>query len=254
MYSSLMSYIEAAGFWNPKIPTNFKATATNIASQWIHQPAVLAAISSTADSTSSNAVQASHPTYPQAPSTTVSQPPSPTGSISPMQSVSPTPTSTKSLSRFKRLSITAQIFTILGPFIGATIAVLLFILARRHQQRKKERAAGQRRWHGMPNSEAADSEQDGTTNAMNHGNGNAVAGHHNSTRPRNHHHNKYYGPVYLSSRSQPDDIGGGTHLPDYPTRNMAGQNDLGSGTRSSSSAASRFDLGPGQPFSHYGSV
>lgn len=47
MYSSLVSNIKSAGFWDPRIPSNYKATATDIASKWIHQLAVVAAVTST---------------------------------------------------------------------------------------------------------------------------------------------------------------------------------------------------------------
>ncbi|KAI4103117.1 MAG: hypothetical protein L6R37_004003 [Teloschistes peruensis] len=283
MYSSLVSNIKSAGFWNPRIPSNYKATATDIASRWIHQPAVVAAVSSTADSTAVTAVKTSQPTFSQAlpatlsssytsmtsttstktpfttslpvpdvssstapaqatriptisgvaPSTTVSQAPSPT------QSISSTPMLTRSLNGFQRLSVTAQVFTILGPFIGATVAILLFVLTLRHQRRKKARIAGQNGRHGMPDSEVGVDGQQGAVNAMSYGNGNAVAGTRNKNRSDHHrgHRNNNYNLVYLGSTPEANHNAGGVIPPPFPMRYMGRRGRTDSGTLSSDSAS-----------------
>ncbi|KAI4232249.1 MAG: hypothetical protein LQ352_008346 [Teloschistes flavicans] len=263
MYSSLVSNIKSAGFWDPRIPSNYKATATDIASKWIHQLAVVAAVTSTS---ALDAVKTSQPTFSRAPptisytptvsttipsmstlqvpdvshstaptlatlipttsgrtpATTVSQIPSP------IQTISSTPKPTSSPNRFQRLSVTAQVFTILGPFIAATVAVLLFVLTLRHQRRKKARVAAQDRRHGTPDSEAAIDGPAGAANATtyNNGNGNAVAGTHNKNRPRYHRdqRNRYYGPVYVNVKPQANDDAGSIIQPPIHLRDMGSHN------------------------------
>ncbi|KAL9576034.1 MAG: hypothetical protein Q9212_007446, partial [Teloschistes hypoglaucus] len=285
MYSSLVYNIESAAFWNTKIPSDFKATATDIASKWIHQPAVVAAVSSATavDPATLEVVKTSQPTFSQAllatssswyssststastktsstttlpipdvspssaptqatlfptasgvaPATTVSQAPSPT------QSISSTSMSTRFLNGFQRLSVTAQVFTILGPFIGAIVAVLLFVLTLRHHRRKKARAAGQMGRHGMPDSEAAIDEQQGAANATTYGNGPAVAGTHNRSRSDHHrgHRNRYYNSVYIGFEPEDNDNAGGVTQPPITMRHIGRHGGSESGTSSSDSAS-----------------
>ncbi|KAL8762095.1 MAG: hypothetical protein Q9194_007608 [Teloschistes cf. exilis] len=256
MYSSLVYNIESAAFWNTKIPSNFKGTATDIASKWIHQPAVVAAVSSTTGKTFDcltrqklTAIDVSPWTASTpatliptasgvAPTTTVSQAPSPT------QSISSIPMPTRSLNGFQRLSVTAQIFTIFGPFIGATVAVLLFVLTLRHQRRKKARVAGHNERHGMPDSEAGTDKQQGAVNATTDGNGTAVAGTRDKNRSDHHrgHRNRNYNSVYIGFNSEVKDNAGGGIQPPIAMHHIERHGGVESGTVSSDSISAVTDV------------
>ncbi|KAL9591937.1 MAG: hypothetical protein Q9179_007220 [Wetmoreana sp. 5 TL-2023] len=298
MYSSLMYNIKSAGFWNPAVPSHFKATATNIVSQWVHQPAVVAAVSTTAaptapdllgisrgsnpsigsgTSTSSlyssstsrpitvdpetSILQQAHPiqsiVFMQPPTSSTAK----TGlaaaatpkaqlsnkSVSPIQSrsttpiegltstlpqapsstqsLSPTPTPTSAPNWFQRLDVTAKAFTILGVITGVAVPVVIFILTRRRQQRKKQERARQN-GHTTADSDVGDEEQEGTANAMNHGNGNAVSGNHNSNRARYHYgdRNRYYGPVFGPGfQPQPNHLDFAAPQPSYQLQTLDGR-------------------------------
>ncbi|KAL8630091.1 hypothetical protein Q9189_004227 [Teloschistes chrysophthalmus] len=132
-----------------------------------------------------------------------------------------------------------NVFTILGPFIGATVAVLLFVLTFRHQRRKKASAAGQMGRHGMPDSEAGIDEQQSAANATTYGNGNAVAGTHIKSRSDHHrgHRNRYYNSVYIGFKPEDNDNAGAVTQPPIAMRHIGRHGGAESGTVSSDSAS-----------------